>query len=592
MQPNIQVTPDTNTQRDIAIGRVVSVSGSQAIIMLDNTRVSSMTAMHNRPDIGAVLRIYTSVATVYGMISGLSIPVPVQNGQAGEEVWIAEVELVGELQENADRTEKEFGRGVSIYPCLGDLAYVATLEDLELVYDTNTDSSISIGHITQAPTIPAMVRVNDLLGKHFAILGTTGTGKSCAVALVLQKILQHNPLGHIVLLDPHDEYSAAFPNNAEIIRPSDLHLPYWFFTFEEIVEVLVGSKAGRETEVEILAELIPMAKMRFSSRENKQQASLRKGGEAVTHSVDSPVPYRVTDLVKLLDERMGKLDHKRDVWAHKQLKYRLEALMQDPRYAFMFGSNTVQDHMSDVLGRIFRIPVNDKPISILHLSGLPSEIVNVVVSVLCRMTFDLGLWSNGAIPITLICEEAHRYIPTDPSLGFEPTRRSIARIAKEGRKYGVSLCIVSQRPSELDQTILSQCNTVFAMRMSNEKDQNIVSAAISDAGAGMLEFLPSLGNREVIAFGDGMPFPARLRLNKLSEDEMPRGCTALFTEKWKQEAGNTEMLTDVVERWRTSGSMYIGSTMNADSVNQRLVDLGPEYRGRGPTTPFPKDKSE
>ncbi len=592
MQPNIQVTPDTNELENRAIGRIVSVSGSQAIVMLDNASVSSKKIMHNRPDIGAVLRIDTTVATVYGMISGLSIPIPAQNEHAGEEVWIAEVELVGELQENAGRTEKEFSRGVSIYPCLGDLAYVATLEDLELVYDTNTDRSISIGHITQAPTIPAMVKVNDLLGKHFAILGTTGTGKSCTVALILQEILKNNPLGHIVLLDPHDEYSTAFPNNAEIIRPSDLHLPYWFFTFEEIIEVLVGSKSGWETEVEILAELIPLAKMRFSSRDNKQGSLRKGGGEAVTHSVDSPVPYRITDLVKLLDERMGKLDHKRDVWAHKQIKYRLEALMQDPRYAFMFGGNTVHDRMSDVLGRIFRIPVEDKPISILHLTGLPSEIINVVVSVLCRMTFDLGLWSNGAIPITLICEEAHRYIPTDATLGFEPTRRSIARIAKEGRKYGVSLCIVSQRPSELDQTILSQCNTVFAMRMSNENDQNIVSAAISDAGAGMLEFLPSLGNREVIAFGDGMPFPARLRLNKLSENEMPRGRTALFTEKWKQEAGSPEMLTEVVERWRASGSMYIGSTMHADSTNQRLVDLGPEYRGRAPTSPFPSDKSE
>ncbi len=589
MQPDFQVATATEEEPENAIGRIVSVSGSQAIVMLDNAKVSSVKAMANRPDIGAVLRIDTTVATVYGMISGLSIPVPAQNDHLGEEVWIAEVELVGELQHNEDRTEKEFGRGVSIYPCLGDLVYVATHNDLELVYDTNTDSSISIGHITQAPTIPAMVRVNDLLGKHFAILGTTGTGKSCTVALILQKILKHSPLGHIVLLDPHDEYSAAFPHNAEVIRPSDLHLPYWFFTFEEIIEVLVGNKSGKETEIEILAELIPLAKMKFQSKDGKQK-NLRKASEAITHSVDSPVPYRVTDLVKLLDERMGKLDHKRDVWAHKQIKYRLEALMQDPRYSFMFGSNTVQDHMSDVLGRIFRIPVNEKPISILHLTGLPSEIINVVVSVLCRMTFDLGLWSNGAIPITLICEEAHRYIPTDPSLGFEPTRRSIARIAKEGRKYGVSLCIVSQRPSELDPTILSQCNTVFAMRMSNEKDQNIVSAAISDAGAGMLEFLPSLGNREVIAFGDGMPFPARLRLEKLPEEEMPRGRTASFTEKWNQEAGSSEMLDEVVERWRASGSIYIGSSMHADSVNQRLVDLGPEYRGRGPTTPFPSDK--
>lgn len=590
MQLKEKVTPVREESRQAAIGRVVSISGSQAIVLLNNDSIKSLGKDNNRPDIGTVLRINTARAIVFGLVSALSIPVPSNDESENQEVWIAEIELVGEMPESQDGSQSSFSRGVSIYPGLGDSVYVASHEDLEMVYDTNRDSSVAIGHITQDPAIPATVKVNDLLGKHFAILGTTGTGKSCTVALLFQEILKENPLAHIVLLDPHDEYSAAFPDCAEIIHPSDLHLPYWFFTFEEIVEVLVGDKSGRETEVEILAELIPLAKANYDNNREIKQKGLRKSfSGAMSHSVDTPVPYRVSDLVKLLDERMGKLDHKRDVWAHKQLKYRLESLMNDPRYSFMFGSTTVQDHMSDVLGRIFRIPVNEKPLSILHLTGLPSEVVNVVVSVLCRMTFDFGLWSNGQIPITLICEEAHRYIPSDSSLGFEPARRSIARIAKEGRKYGVSLCIVSQRPSELDPTILSQCNTVFAMRMSNEKDQQIVSAAVADAGAGMLDFLPSLGNREVIAFGDGMPFPARIKMNKLPADKMPRGLTALFTEKWRQEIDGKEMLNNVIDKWRDSGAMYIGTSQEADSLDQRMVDLGPNYRGRAPTSPKATD---
>ncbi len=140
----------------------------------------------------------------------------------------------------------------------------------------------------------------------------------------------------------------------------------------------------------------------------------------------------------------------------------------------MFGSLTVYDGMAQILGRIFRVPVNDKPITILELTGLPTEIVNVVVSVLCRMTFDFALWSEGQVPVTLVCEEAHRYVPANATLGFEPCKRAIAKIAKEGRKYGASLCIVTQRPAEIDPTILSQCNTVFALRMSNDRDQEIV----------------------------------------------------------------------------------------------------------------------
>ena len=150
----------------------------------------------------------------------------------------------------------------------------------------------------------------------------------------------------------------------------------------------------------------------------------------------------------------------------------------------MFGSLTVYDGMAQVLSRIFRVPVNNKPITILELTGIPSEIVNVVVSVLCRMTFDFALWSEGQVPVTLVCEEAHRYVPVNAALGFEPCKRAIAKIAKEGRKYGASLCIVTQRPAEIDPTILSQCNTVFALRMSNERDQAIVASAVADTGVG------------------------------------------------------------------------------------------------------------
>ncbi len=208
--------------------------------------------------------------------------------------------------------------------------------------------------------------------------------------------------------------------------------------------------------------------------------------DANRFTVDTPVPYRISDLTSLIDERMGKLENKKDLAPYRNLKQRIDTISQDGRYAFMFGSLTVYDGMAQVLSRIFRVPVNGKPITILELTGLPTEIVNVVVSVLCRMTFDFALWSEGQVPVTLVCEEAHRYVPLNAALGFEPCKRAIAKIAKEGRKYGASLCIVTQRPAEIDPTILSQCNTVFALRMSNDRDQAIVSSAIADTGSGLL----------------------------------------------------------------------------------------------------------
>ncbi|MEM7621042.1 MAG: DUF87 domain-containing protein [Pseudomonadota bacterium] len=557
-----------------SIGRIVSVTGSEAIIMLDAQSINEAQANIARPEMGAVVRIDTTNSIVFGLISGLSIPVPSQNSTEQQEVWIAEVELVGELGPNKSGEQMKFSRGVTLYPNLGDKVYIAASHELELIYSTNIDNSVSIGQLTQDPNIPAMVRVDELLGKHFAVLGSTGTGKSCTVALIFQEILKENSQAHILLLDPHNEYASSFKDNAEVISPSDLHLPFWLLTFEEIIEILVKDKSDKETQIEILSELIPVAKTLYGNNNTEKSSTLlrKTNSDNIGYSVDTPSPYRISDLLRLINERMGKLDFKKNAWSHTQLKNRIESLTQDPRYSFMFGSLTVQDHMADVLARLFRIPVQDKPITILQLTGLPSEVVNVVVSVLCRMTFDFALWSDGLIPITLVCEEAHRYIPVDTELGFEPTRRSIARIAKEGRKYGVSLCIISQRPSELDPTILSQCNTVFAMRMSNERDQQIVSAAVADAASGLLEFLPSLGTREAIAFGDGMTLSARIRLSELDPASMPKGRTAPFTEKWRQQIGNEEFLKAVIKRWRASSStpVVLNETVKVDQAETNL----------------------
>ena len=177
------------------------------------------------------------------------------------------------------------------------------------------------------------------------------------------------------------------------------------------------------------------------------------------------------------------------------------------------------------LGQLFRMPANGKPMTIMQLAGFPSEVVDAVMSVLCRMAFDFGLWSEGAIQLLFVCEEAHRYASVDRNIGFGPTRRAISRIAKEGRKYGVFLGLVTQRPAELDPTILSQCSTLFTMRLSNDRDQALVRSAVSDAAASLLAFLPSLATREVFAFGEGVALPTRLKFRELPAHLRPKGET-------------------------------------------------------------------
>ncbi len=217
----------------------------------------------------------------------------------------------------------------------------------------------------------------------------------------------------------------------------------------------------------------------------------------------------------------------------------------------MFPSSVlVRDNMAAFLSRIFRIPVNGKPISILNLSGVPSEMLVVVVSVLCRMTFDLAMWSDQDTPILLVCEEAHRYTSNSEEEGFEPTRRALARIAKEGRKYGVSLGIISQRPSELAESVLSQCNTIFALRMTNQDDQDFVRASMSDAGGGLLDTLPSLANAEAIVVGEAISGPMRMRIKDLPLEQRPKSATADFAASWSAEGDVENTLQTIVARWR------------------------------------------
>ena len=533
------------------VGRIVAVTGAHAVILID-AEDNSVKAAHKSPEIGTLLKVDTLKSISLCMVSALSSPMP-SHSKEDKELRIIEVEFIGELPKDEAGNPVSFRRGISCYPSLGDIVFRANKHELEKAYACDADTAIRVGHITQDSTIPAMIKIDEMLGKHFAILGTTGTGKSCTVALILRRILEKNPQAHILLLDVHREYANAFTEYAEVITPDNMNLPFWLLNFEEIVEIIVGQGSTREADTEVLRELIPLAKMRYLNNQRRDRNGIVRGREftdATNIGVDTPIPYRTSDLVGLLDEYIGKLELRGELAPYKRLKARVETISRDPRYAFMFGSLTVQDTMAQVLARLFRIPVNGKPIAILELGGLPGEIINVVVSVLARLAFDFGVWSQGQIPVTFVCEEAHRYVPIDKTLGFEPTKRAISRIAKEGRKYGVSLCIVTQRPAELDPTILSQCNTIFSMRLTNERDQDILRAGISDAAASLLEFMPTMGTGEAVTFGEGVALPTRIKFDMLPADSWPKSNTASFTKNWAKDLPDDGYLHDIVTRWR------------------------------------------
>lgn len=579
------------------IGRIVAVTGAHAIILLDADDAFSV-GDESCPEIGTLLKVDTAATITLALVAALSSPTPSLDNQA-QEMRIVEVEFIGELPKDDHGNPKSFRRGVSSYPGLGNIVSRASQAELAMAYACDEDTSIRIGHIQQDVSIPAMVKIDELLGKHFAVLGTTGTGKSCAVALILRRILEKNPKAHILLLDVHREYASSFKEYAEVIQPQNMSLPFWMLNFEEFVEILIGNQPNREQDVEILRELVPLAKTRYAANTRRDKVPTlrsRDGSDTINLGVDTPVPYRASDLMGLIEEHLGKLELKGELAPYKRLKARLDTMTRDPRYAFMFGHMTISDNMAEVVGRIFRIPVNDKPITVIELGGLPSEVINVCVSVLARMAFDFALWSHGRVPITFVCEEAHRYVPADKASGFEPTKRAISRIAKEGRKYGVSLAIITQRPSELDPTILSQCNTVFSMRLTNERDQEILKAGISDAAASLMEFMPTMGTGEAVTFGEGVSLPTRIKFDLLPRHALPKSSTASFTRNWSIDVPDEGFLDAIVARWRMQSYDigYVDSAPEAADFNpdtgevaERAAEMPPEVAPETPVAAQP-----
>ena len=504
---------DQNDRR--ILGHVVQCDGARAVIsaFAENDE-GTVTGQWT---VGKMISINLGTTRTVGLVYEISKANRNWSTEGQNEIEVS-IELVGEVRDGTGPgAPPVFDRGITSYPHIGAVAHRIRSRDLQAVYDLAGRRAITIGSLSQDEETDANIAIDDTLARHFAIVGTTGVGKSTAVSLLLRKAITARPDLRVLILDPHNEFAASLPDHCIRIDTSTLDLPFWMFKLEEFTEVLFRGRETVPEEIEVLRDLIPVARNLY--RNPASGASLRRGGELLT--ADTPLPYRIADLLKLIDERIGLLESKNDRPILKSLKSRVESAIADPRYRFMFNSRLIEDTIHQTIGNIFRIPHDGRPVTCFEMAGMPSEVVNSVCSVLARLAFDLTLWSHGKLQLLLLCEEAHRYMPADPNLGFAPTRHALSRIAKEGRKYGCYLGVVTQRPGELDPTILSQCSTFFAMRLANEHDQAIIRSAIADSSASTLAFLSSMGQREAIAFGEGVATTMRLKFEKLDPALLP-----------------------------------------------------------------------
>ncbi|MDE2303836.1 MAG: DUF87 domain-containing protein [Sphingomonadales bacterium] len=527
------------------IGSVLEIAGSGSMVQLDSAKLAACGASSDR-SVALAGQVGSLVKVRVGN-SWLLVNVRAQRRDPAQANGIlAQVDFLGEGDiERLTGRIHSFRRGVTNYPLPGAEVFPASDKDLSEVFAGDGRSSIEVGTVYPTRTIRGSLYVDQFLGKHFAILGSTGTGKSTSVALILHRICEAAPEGHILMIDPHGEYSAAFRDTGLILDVSNLQLPYWLMNFEEHCEILLKARGDdRQIDAEILAKCLLAARAKNRLAESMGRIT-----------VDSPIPYLLSDLSTILTNEMGRLDKATTTAPYMRIRTRLDELKADPRFQFLFSGMLVGDTMNEFIGRIFRMPSRGRPISIVDVSGVPSEITSTVVAVLSRLVFDYAIWSREerTQPILLVCEEAHRYVPCEKNADGHSVGGILSRIAKEGRKYGISLGLVTQRPSDLAEGVLSQCGTIISMRLNNDRDQSFVKAAMPEGARGFLDAIPALRNRECIICGEGVSIPIRVSFDNLDENLRPASADPSFLDLWRDSGGEEERVGRVVQRWRAQG---------------------------------------
>ncbi|PTP13682.1 hypothetical protein CWO27_14575 [Vibrio sp. 10N.286.51.C3] len=398
------------------------------------------------------------------------------------------------------------------------------------------------------------LNLDKLMGRHTAILGTTGSGKSCTVASIVQSILSSYECPRILFFDIHNEYPSAFGYNDEVPNDSfkektnaipwcEFSLPYWFLDLEEFLAVYSLDRGSNQKA--ILKEFITKLK-------NKECKKLPN----IITSVDTPIFFDINDLIsELTSERDEKNDKGKKVkTAADQKTYtgiilKLESILNDSRYSFLHNNIHKETTIDSFFKTILGLNESDKYLNLLDLSGLPAEIRAVCVGVISRLCFDFKYWDLDPenIPLNLILEEAHTYIPEDSDSKFNISKERVERIAKEGRKYGIGLTVVTQRPSNVSTTVLSQCGTYIALRLTNDLDQNKIKRLLPDTLAGQVDFLPSLRDGEAFVSGDSINLPRKVQFRV--PNPMPRSNDVRYHKSWKLGKPDNYSLKALVDSW-------------------------------------------
>lgn len=549
---------------NLAIGKIIEVDGSRIISELD-ADLSELSRIYGGEvypigQFGSIVQVHFGRRLIYAFVGRLRMKAEyeVERGMlpstSGDE-RIIEADLFGEgeWKNSHDGLSHtlEFERGVATFPLPQQTLYLTPKSDLRSIYGHADGTSILLGEHVGSGGAPCYAHLNELLGKHTAILGSTGAGKSAAVAAMLHSILDRGKeLGHqtwhprIVILDPHNEYSSAFPSHTPLsTEDGSLRLPYWLLDFQETLTLLIG-----KTEF-VATSQANIVKAALTSA--RQECANELGLDVKLITVDSPVPYRLETFRAAVESDKPPQASKQE--SHNSILQKLDVLCADGRMKFLMTE--WEEANGDEFALIVRqLLEGNAPPRIVDLSGVPNEVAGVASAVIARTLFNLKVWQTEeeriADPVLLVCEEAHKYVPNSGEAQYEAAQESIRRIAKEGRKYGVGLFLVSQRPSEVEATVLSQCNSWIVLRIANESDRGHVRGILPDSLERLTKMLSGLRRQEAIFVGQAATLPSRIKIRELSNDELPSSKDVDFDRGWQSDAMTDKQLAEVAKRWR------------------------------------------
>ncbi|MCA1803799.1 MAG: DUF87 domain-containing protein [Xanthomonadaceae bacterium] len=515
-----------------ASGIMVQVDGEEVLV----GQLSSHVAIRQQ-DIH-ILATVTRMQTVPGASD-------TAGGQALELLPLGEVDAQGQFQ-----------RGIRHFPAVGAEVHAVGSNQVRVIFEQHRDKGFSLGHLHTHPDLEVCLDPGRMFGRHFAILGQSGSGKSWTVASLLQRTIQVMPKAHVILLDLHGEYcwhddagnlqSAFDPAVMHYVDARQLEIPYWLMTYAELIDLLIDrDDPHASTQIALLRETV---------RDLKKKANPELFAQGM--SIDSPVYFSLVEMYqyfKAANSQKGDFGKSKGVlFGHfDEFLVKLQSRFNDSRYDFLLKPKlrTHSNTLAGLLREFVGLGDEKRQITVIDLSAIPFDVRPTISAQIGRLAFEFNYWNPRyqEFPLLLVCEEAHTYIPRAHNTRYEGTRLSMERIAKEGRKYGVSLGVVSQRPHELSETVLSQCGTFLCMRMTNPDDQRYIRELVPEGERDLINILAALGRGEVMALGEAVPLATRFQFRR--PDPTPRSEDVDYFQHWRSGPDDLDV-DEIVQRWR------------------------------------------